>query len=120
MANQQNIEPHKFKKNDPRINRKGRPVGSKSRKNLVMDVLSMKETVKHPITKEEVKLSQAEIITLKMLDMARKGDIKAWKELMDSAYGKNPDNVINVNIDAMSDEEIEEQVKRIRGLEGNT
>ena len=51
----------------------------------------MIEKTKNPITKEIEELSQADKITLAMINKAFKGDVAAFKELMDSAYGKNKD-----------------------------
>jgi hypothetical protein len=84
------IEPHKFKKGESG-NPKGRPVGSRSRSTIVREWMEAIERAKNPITGEVEELSQADIATLAVLKKARAGDVNAYRELMDSGYGKNPD-----------------------------
>lgn len=71
-------------------NPKGRPKGSRSRSTVVKQWLEVQESAKNPITGVTESLEQQDIITLALLKKARQGDVQAFKELMDSAYGKQP------------------------------
>jgi hypothetical protein len=83
-------EHSKFKKGESG-NPKGRPVGSRSRSTIVREWMEASERAKNPITGEVEELTQADIATLAVLKKARAGDVNAYRELMDSGYGKNPD-----------------------------
>ena len=76
-------------------NPNGRPKGSKNRRTIVREILDM---VDKPSGK-----SNAEAITAALVKKALKGDVNAFKELMDSGFGKNTDVVdqtsTNVNVD---------------------
>ena len=69
-------------------NPKGRPKGSKSSATIIKKWLKAKEEGTDPITKKKKKLSQLDIIILKQLVKARKGDTKAFVALLDRAEGK--------------------------------
>ena len=75
----------------------GRPKGSRNRSTIVREWLEVVQRIKNPITNETEELSQADIMTLALISKARKGDVQAYKELMDSGFGKNPDT-INSNV----------------------
>lgn len=68
-------------------NPSGRPKGSRNRSTIVREILELLEKSKHPITGKEENLTQEEIMTLAVLNKARKGDVKAYQALMDSGYG---------------------------------
>ncbi|GAB3935317.1 DUF5681 domain-containing protein [Larkinella terrae] len=86
MPNPENIEPHKFPKGVSG-NPSGRPKESKNRNTTARIWLDTEENVKNPITKEESRLTQEDIMTLAMIKKARGGDVGAYKALLDSAYG---------------------------------
>ena len=46
--------------------------------------------VENPITKQKEQLTQADIMTLAMIKQARSGNVGAYRELMDSMFGKIP------------------------------
>ncbi len=50
---------------------------------------------KNPISGELEKLSQADLMTLALIHKARQGNVQAYKQLMDSAFGL-PQQTINV------------------------
>ena len=81
------------KKGDPSPNPNGRPKGARSRTTIVREWLETMESIKNPITGQTEKLSQYDIITLALIKKARNGDVQAFKELMDSSFGKIPDKL---------------------------
>jgi hypothetical protein len=94
MPNPENLIAHKMKPGETR-NPNGRPKGARSRSTIVREWLESKEVIANPITGKTARLTQADIITLALIKKARKGDVAAFRELFDSAYGKNPDLVID-------------------------
>lgn len=86
MAGKGKIEP-RWKKGESG-NPAGRPKGSRNRSTIVKEWLEVKEKVKNPITGQTEELEQQDIMTLALINKARKGDVYAYKELMDSAYDK--------------------------------
>lgn len=114
MANEQNLKP--FKKGaDSRRNMDGRPNGIKNRSTIARQVLSMNailpnETMSilktiYPDISE--RMTSEEIATIVMVGNAiSKGDVNAYKAVMDSAYGAPKQDVdldvkgsIQINID---------------------
>jgi hypothetical protein len=87
MPNPENLEGKGFKKGQSG-NPKGRPKGSRNRSTLAKQWLEVNQKVKNPITGEQETLEQQDIMTLALIKKARSGDVAAYKELMDSAYGK--------------------------------
>lgn len=88
MPNPQNIIPPK--KGEIR-NPKGRGKGTLNRSTIVKRWIEATEKTTNPITKQIEDLSQADLMTLAMIKKARKGDVNAYKELMDSGFGKITD-----------------------------
>jgi len=72
-------------------NPNGRPKGSKNRATLVRELLEIVSTFENPLTEQSEKLSYVEQIIIAQIAEARKGNVQAFKELMDSAYGKMKD-----------------------------
>jgi len=66
----------------------GRPKGSRNRSTIAKQWLEVSQKIKNPITGKEENLEQQDIMTLALIKKARNGDVSAYKELMDSAYGK--------------------------------
>ena len=79
-------------------NPKGRPKGVPTRKTIVRKWLEANESVANPITGQKELLSQADIMTLALIKRARGGDVAAYKELMDSGFGKNTE-IVDLNAD---------------------
>ena len=67
----------------------GRKKGARNRKTIVREWLMVEQEFKNPLTGTVETLSQADIMTLAIISKARKGDVAAFRELMDSGYGKN-------------------------------
>jgi hypothetical protein len=88
MPNEENVLGQGFHTNPERINKLGRKVGSKNRATIVKMWLDTLEKIKNPITGIEEILTQEDIITLAIIRRARKGDVGAYKQLLDSAYGQ--------------------------------
>jgi hypothetical protein len=84
MPNPENIIPPKH--GEVR-NPNGRPKGSKNRSTIARKWLETIQSAKNPITGEDEKLSQEDLMTLALLKKARNGDVAAYKQLMDSGYG---------------------------------
>lgn len=87
MPNPENIEGQGFHTDKDRINREGRPKGSRNRSTIIREILELQEKIKNPITQKEETLTQEEIMTLAILSKARKGDVRAYEALMNSGYG---------------------------------
>lgn len=88
MANVQNLIP--AKKGEVR-NPKGKPKGTRDRRTIARHWLEAMQSGKNPISGQTEELSQADWVFLALLAKARKGDVPAIKELMDSGYGKIAD-----------------------------
>lgn len=84
MANEQNLTPFPPGNN---ANPNGRPKGSKNRSTIARKWLEVMQDAKNPITGDLEKLSQEDLMTLAIIHKARKGDVNAYKQLMDSAFG---------------------------------
>jgi hypothetical protein len=79
MPKPENIIPPK--KGEVR-NPKGKPKGTRNRSTIVREWLSVQQVVKNPITGERETLDQSDMMTLALISKARKGDVQAYKELM--------------------------------------
>lgn len=82
-----NLEPHKFKKGEVH-NPAGRPKGSKNKSTTARKWLELMENSVNEITGLEETLTQEDLMTLAMIKRAKKGDVKAYKELMNCAFGE--------------------------------
>jgi hypothetical protein len=86
MAKEDNLKPawEKGQSGNP----KGKPKGSRNRSTIAREWLEMAEKFHNPISQKDEVLEQQDIITLALINRAKDGDVSAYKELMDSAYGK--------------------------------
>lgn len=84
MPNPENIIPPK--PGEVR-NPNGKPKGTKNRSTIARKWLEVMQDTKNPLTGDLEKLSQEDLITLAMIHKARKGDVGAYKQLMDSGFG---------------------------------
>lgn len=80
-----------FKINDPRINRKGRPIGALSRDTILKKWLASKVDEENPETGELEKVSLQDKVILALIKKATDGDVPAIKEIQDTLYGKLKD-----------------------------
>mgnify|MGYP003628155712 FL=1 len=90
MAKEDNL---KMFSSDYQPIKNGRPKGSLNRATIAKRWLNTIENVKNPVTGEDEFLSEEDIITLSIIRKARKGDVQAYKALMDSAYGAPKDTI---------------------------
>ena len=98
MPNKENITKHEFNKGESG-NPNGRPKGSKNRSTIVRELLEYASKQKNVLTGEEETLTQEQAITLAMLLKAGKGDVNAYKALMDSGYGAPVQQIEQTNIE---------------------
>jgi len=68
-------------------NPNGRPKGSKNRSTIAKYWMEVIQDLKNPITGEDERMSQEDLMTLALIKKARAGDVAAYKALMDSGYG---------------------------------
>ena len=112
MANEENLKP--FKKGQSG-NPKGREKGSRNRSTIAKHWLEMEEMAKNPITGVKERMQQQDIMTLALIKKARSGDVQAYKELMDSSFGKALQKTENLNVDmtALTKKEIDQAGKKL-------
>jgi hypothetical protein len=72
--------------------KRGLPKGYKNRAALIKKFLDIENMCKD-VDGEQSSLSQEEQMTIAAINKAKKGDMRAWKEMMDGRYGKNPDKI---------------------------
>jgi hypothetical protein len=78
----------------------GRPKGALNRSTLVEKWITATKSGKNPLTEQIEELQVQDLMTLSLIGRAMKGDVNAYKELMDSAYGK-----VTTDIDIKSGDE---------------
>lgn len=93
-----------FKKNDPRINRAGRPLKLPDLEELLKEVLG-----------EEIKGKPAmKLILLALRQKAMKGDVRAAELLTDRGYGKLVTKKdIEINFEALSENDIDKIIEKL-------
>jgi hypothetical protein len=69
-------------------NPKGRPKGAKGLSTLLRKYLKQKIDFNDPISKENVKKALGDVVILKLLSNAIKGDMRAIQEILDRTEGK--------------------------------
>jgi len=74
-------------------NPNGRPKGSKNRSTILRKWLEAKEKIKNPITGAEEQVTVEDAVILALIGKARKGDVAAIREILDSNYGKLTDSL---------------------------
>ncbi len=67
---------------DERINRSGRPKGSRNRSTLVREWLAVEQKTANLITGDIEVLDQSDQMTLALILKAKEGDVQAYKELI--------------------------------------
>lgn len=81
-------------------NPSGRPPGTKNKALVAKKWLEMAEESINEITGVQEVLTQEDLITLAMIKRAKKGDVKAYKELLNAAFGdeKNINHSGNIGL----------------------
>lgn len=69
-------------------NPNGRPSGTKNRATLLKYWLATEIEFQNPVTKQTEKTSLEDIITLAVIKRAMGGDVKAFREIQDTLYGR--------------------------------
>lgn len=85
MTNPENIIPPK--KGEIR-NPKGKPKGTKNRSTILRKWLEVNEKIKNPVTGEIEQATVEDSVILALISKARKGDVAAIREILDTNYGK--------------------------------
>ena len=92
MSKENPIKKHQYKSGESG-NPTGRPKGSLNRKTVAREYLAFLQEEVNPLTGIKELLSNEDVITLALIHKAKKGDVSAYKALMDSAYGGVKQNV---------------------------
>ena len=92
MSKENPIKKHQYKSGES-DNPRGRPKGSSNRKTIARTYLAYLQEEVNPLTGIKELLSNEDMITLALIHKAKKGDVNAYKALMDSAYGAVKQNV---------------------------
>ena len=92
MSKENPIKKHQYKSGESG-NPTGRPKGSLNRKTVAREYLAFLQEEVNPLTGIKELLSNEDMITLALIHKAKKGDVSAYKALMNSAYGAVKQNV---------------------------
>ena len=90
MPNPGNIIPPK--KGEIR-NPKGKPKGTLNRSTILKKWLTVQTKIKRPDDGSEEQVSLSDAIALGIIRQAMKGDVNAYKEIMDTLFGKMTDKI---------------------------
>lgn len=77
-----------MEKGDPGLSKAGRKHGSLHSSTIIRKWLEAIEKAKNPLSGQDENLSQLDIMVLKQLEKGRKGDTRAFAELLDRMEGK--------------------------------
>lgn len=106
MANNKNLRP--AKKGEVR-NPKGKAKGIQNASTIARRWAETEQTTKNPLTGADERLTQADLMTLAQIKNARAGDLSAYKEIMDRAYGKVTEEskvTLDANVQTDTDDEL--------------
>lgn len=78
---------------DKRPKNPGAKKGSTHVAVTIQKYLDAAESILNPITKKKERLTQIEIMVLGLIGKSRKGDVRAFKELVDRVYGQAEQNI---------------------------
>jgi hypothetical protein len=118
MAKEDNLKPFSAGESG---NPSGRKKGSKNRATLARKWLAVKSKQTNHLNGKVEHLTQEDLITLALIKVAQKGDVHAYKALMDSAYGApkqeietiGQQNIRLLNIDPLSNDPLGDDVSDI-------
>lgn len=110
MANEENLSPawEKGQSGNPA----GRPVGSKNRSTILREILEM--------VNKESGLTKEYHINDALANKALSGDVAAYKEIMDTVYGKTPDvnKIGNIDGETLKTQSIPDSSQFLAGVAG--
>ena len=86
MSKDNPIKNHQYKSGES-VNLNGWSKGSLGGKKAAKEYLAFLQEEVNPLTGIKELLSNEDMITLALIHKAKKGDVNAYKALMDSAYG---------------------------------
>ena len=93
-TNPQNLKPFpKGKSGNPN----GRPKGIENSKTRMRRLLELTQTKKNPITGKDEEFSLLEQMDMSLIVKALKGDVTAYREILDRFEGKADQKNININ-----------------------
>jgi hypothetical protein len=99
-----------FKKNDPRINRNGRPKKLPDLDALLIDVLAEKMQGKEAL----------KVVLIALRTKALKGDVRAIELLLDRSYGKlKVSKDIDLSFEQLSEEDLDRIMNKLLNNEKN-
>lgn len=110
MPNPENLEGQGFHTDPDRINREGRPKGSKNMSTILREMLD--EDVEIVVDGVKSKKKFADVIVRKLIKKANDGDIKAIQEVFDRSEGKAKQEVVTKNVNYNS-ELTQDEIKKI-------
>lgn len=105
----ENLKPFKPGKDDRR-NTKGRPVGTENSATRLKRILELTSEMLNPVNGVKEKFTVLEQMDLALIAKARKGDVKAYEQILDRFEGKSVQKNINVNkvgIDAQKEDYVD-------------
>ncbi len=107
MANEQNLKPWKKGQSG---NPAGKPKGARNRATIIRELLEAKAT--------DGDGQIADQLTRALIKKAAEGDVMAFRELFDSAYGKNTDKVENsIHYTKMGNVMVQDASGEVKALE---
>jgi hypothetical protein len=95
--NPQNIEKHKFTPGQSG-NPAGRPKGIPNAATRYQRLLKLVTKAANPVTGEMEEYTQAELMDMRIMSKALKGDLPAYKEIMDRLEGRTVETVNSTTI----------------------
>jgi hypothetical protein len=90
------------------LNPTGKPLGTKDRSTILNKWLSVELELLNPVTKAKERGTVEDEVILALITKARKGDVSAVREILDSTYGKLTEKlqVNNYDFSKLTNEEI--------------
>ena len=105
--NQKGLKP--AKKGEVR-NPKGKAKGIQNASTIARRWAETEQMTKNPLTGADERLTQADLMTLELIENAKAGNLNAYREIMDRAYGKVADSS-KVTIDASVQDNTDDELK---------
>jgi hypothetical protein len=107
----ENLKPQKA--GEPSHNPNGRPKGLRNRSTIVREWLETIYSKTNPISGKTESLSIQDHMVISLIGKALKGDVQAFKELMDSGHGKIPDKLLAENKNTFQSDLTQEESRKI-------